>query len=205
MPSKKAYLGFTILELMIVVTIIALVMAISLPSINSLSSLDIKREITKIAGLCSEIYNLTSISGKNHRIVFDMDQGEYWVEEKQGHIKEISPDLGYEDMMKEARQRTSLDRFLPKYSLLKDFPKKSLPKNVVFYDIWTEDMKEKARSGMVNIYFFRGYGPLAFISLAFKDDEKSAIYLSLNPLTGEKTISMTEPNINELLKEESSE
>jgi prepilin-type N-terminal cleavage/methylation domain-containing protein len=206
---QKKTQGFTLLELMVVVAIIAGIIAIALPSIKSLSGLDVKREIVKIAGLCSEVYNLSSISGRTHRIVFDMDQGQYWVEEKEGDIKEINPDLGYEDLMKAARERNEkspVDKYLPKYKLLKDIEKSKLPSDLIFYGIWTEDMKEKARSGTVYVYFFRGYTQLAFISVALKgDEEKSSMYLSLNPLTGEKVINMHEPDINELLKEEGSE
>jgi prepilin-type N-terminal cleavage/methylation domain-containing protein len=212
--KRSILLGFSLLELMVVIVLIGGLIAIIVPSIQSLSGLEIKNEITKIAGLSSEVYALAAISGKTHRIIFDLDNQKYWVEEKVAEAGEIKPDLGYEDLMRvqikknTAKEATGVNRFIPSYKQVEGSlgEKYELARNLVFHGVWTEEMNEIARAGHLAIYFFSGgYTQLAFVSLAIKgEEEESSIYMALSPLTGAVKIDYGEPNINELPSSEGS-
>lgn len=210
--SLKISLGFSLLELMVVVVLVAGLVAIAIPSLRSLTGANIKNEITKLAGLTSEVYARAAISGITHRINFDLDKQSYWVEEKVGDIGNISPELGYEDIMKERQKQLSeknkddAQRFIPEWKALSDDlgEKFILDQNLVFHGAWTEQMSEVARTGIVSIYFFTGgYTQSAFVSISKEgEEEESSLYLSLSPLTGAVEIDVGEPEINSLLDKE---
>lgn len=202
--------GFTLLELMVVVTLVAGLMAVAIPTIRSLGGLDLKNEVVKIAGLSSEVYALAAISGKTHRIVFDMDNQQYWVEEKVGDAGEIQPELGYEDLFKSKTgkkdENNPGDKFAPSFKEAEGYKdtKFSLHKNLAIRGVWTEDMSEVARSGKAAVYFFSGgYTQACFVSVAIIGEEQdSSMYVALNPLTAMATIEMGEPDTKSLLSPE---
>ncbi len=202
--------GFSLLELMVVIVLIGGMLALIVPTIRSVMGLDLQKEITKMAALATEVYALAAISGKTHRIVYDLDNNQYWVEEKVGDAGEIKPELGYEDLMKsriehnsDKKEDDAAKAFLPTFKEVSgDLKGKfELPKGAVIYGVWTEGMTAVARSGQVAIYFFAGgYSQASFVSLASKgEEEETAIYFSLNPLTAAITINLGEPDTAELV------
>jgi type II secretory pathway pseudopilin PulG len=205
MKNLRKLYAFSLLELLVVIVLLAGLFAIAIPSIRSLGGLDLKSQIIKIAGLTSEVYALAAISGKTHRIVFDLDTQKYWVEEKASDVGEIMPELGYEDLFKERQGKNNepADRFVPSFKEVSgDLGEKfELDKNLVIHGVWTEDMTDIARTGKARIYFFSGgYTEVAFISLAIKGEENdSSMYLSLEPLTGEVAIDYGEPDTSKLM------
>lgn len=200
--------GFSLLELMVVVAIIGGLILIAVPSLRALGGLDLKKEIMKIAGLTNEVYDRASILGKTHRVVFDLDEHKYWVEEKEGDVVgEINPELGYDELMRERikknrEQEAQKDRFVPSFKAVEGSlgEKQSLPENVVIFGVWTDQMQEVCRKGQASIYFFSdGYTQSSFVSLSLKgEDVESAFYLSLSPLTGKAEINVGEPETSEL-------
>lgn len=210
--KARSNLGFSLLELMVVMVLVALLMVIAIPAIRSISQADVKGEIMRLAGLTSEVYARAAVSGINHRISFDLEEGSYWVEEKAQEAGEFSPDLGYEELMKELQNqseenRKKMDQFIPNYKAVSgDLGEKySLPKSLKLYGVWADNMDAVSRSGKVYVYFFAGgYTQLAFISILEKGDEEasSAMYLSLSPLTGRVEINYGEPETGELLDSE---
>jgi prepilin-type N-terminal cleavage/methylation domain-containing protein len=212
--NPQCLLGFSLLELMVVVVLLGGLMALVTPAIQALVGLDLKGEITKIGGLSNEVYSLAAISGKNHRIVFDIENNQYWVEEQVGDAGEIKPDLSYEELM-EQRIKKGLDRkedeaanaFLPSFKEVEGplGEKTTLPKDIVLFGVWAEGMKEVSRVGQVFIRFYTGgYAQASFVSLAIKGDEdNTAMYVSLDPLTAQITIKQGEPDIKDLRPEES--
>jgi prepilin-type N-terminal cleavage/methylation domain-containing protein len=206
--------GFSLLELMVVIVLIGGMIALIIPAIRAVVGLDLRGEITKIAGLSNEVYALAAVSGKTHRIVFDLDTNKYWVEEKVGDAGEIKPELGYEDLMKSRienkgspKEDDAAKAYLPSFKEVEGPLKEKfdLPKDAVIYGAWTEAMTDVARTGQVAIYFFTGgYSQASFVSLAVKgEEEDTAIYFSLNPLTAEVTIKLGEPDTKDLVAAES--
>lgn len=198
------------LELLVVMALMAGLIAIAIPSIRSLGGLDIKNEMVKMAGLSSEVYALAAISGKTHRIVFDLEAQEYWVEEKTGDAGEINPELGYEELFKSKTQKKEKkpeDKFLPSFKEVEGslHGHIKLHRNLVIHGVWTEDREDIARTGKVAIYYFSGgFTQTAFVSVAEKgDEEETSMYLTLNPLTAAITIELGEPEPKDLLPAES--
>lgn len=210
--TRATLRGFSLLELMVVVVLLAGLIAIIVPSLQAITGLDIKNEITRMAGLSSEVYALAAISGRTHRIVFDLDKRQYWVEEKTGDLGAISPELGYEELMKSRLVKDEdkddpINQFLPTFKAVDSTlgEKQSLPGDLVFHGAWTEQMTDISRAGQTSIYYFPGgYTQAAFVSLAIRgDEENSLMYISISPLTGAIKIDLGEPNISDLVTAES--
>jgi type II secretory pathway pseudopilin PulG len=207
-------LGFSVLELMVVVVLVAGLMAIVIPAISSLAGADVKNAVVHFAGLTREVYSRAAISGITHRINIDLDKQNYWVEVRENEAGNIAPDLGYEELIVELRKKSEKEakksaeyQYVPHYKAVEGElgEKKTLDKNLIIYGAWTEQMTEVARTGLVSIYFFAGgYTQSAFVSIAQKDDEAdTAMYIALSPLTAAVSINLGEPNTNDLLEGQS--
>jgi type II secretory pathway pseudopilin PulG len=78
--AVKNSAGFTLIELGVVIGLIAITTAIAIPSINALSGAKLRSTTAMVAGLTREAYARAAITGKVHRIVFDIDKGLFWLE-----------------------------------------------------------------------------------------------------------------------------
>jgi len=205
---RKRVLGFSLLELMVVVVLLAGLMAIVIPAISSLASADVKKEVNRLAALCWQVYSNAAMSGIPHRINIDLDNQSYWAEIAEGEAGSIGPVGGYEDLMKalvakgkkEAEKSVEHD-YVPQFKEIPDpllGEKHSLDKNIVFYGAWTAPMQEVARTGIISLYFnANAETPASFVSLAQKGDEAdTAMYIAPNPLTGAINTGLGEPEIN---------
>ncbi len=65
--------GFTLVELIIVVTLLALFSAISLPLLLDRGDGDSRRVMRRIAGTVKQLYNEATLTRDEHQLVFDLD------------------------------------------------------------------------------------------------------------------------------------
>ncbi|MEK6707116.1 MAG: prepilin-type N-terminal cleavage/methylation domain-containing protein, partial [Bdellovibrionota bacterium] len=72
--------GFSLLELMVVVAIIALFTTMVIPSVSSYFQLSLNSAAREMASVIKEAYNSTIMTGRIHRLVFDLKEQTYWVE-----------------------------------------------------------------------------------------------------------------------------
>jgi hypothetical protein len=72
--------GFTLIEMGVVIALFALVTAVAIPSVNALSGAKLRSTTAMVVGLTREAYARAAITGKVHRIVFDIDKGLFWLE-----------------------------------------------------------------------------------------------------------------------------
>ena len=65
--------GFTLIEIMIVVVIIASIFATFVPGLFSKSDRELRKEVRRIALLSKEIRNRAVLTKNTHRIVFNIE------------------------------------------------------------------------------------------------------------------------------------
>lgn len=208
--------GFTLIEILIVIALIGVLISISVPTLQSLGTSKLRADMVHVQGILREAFVLASLSGQNHRVVFDLNNQQYWVEvgaeqalvqQRQQKAKEKPKGgiLGFlngpEDVQRQEKDELSLvyDEFKPVSGRLGE--KRKLSKGVEFFAVWTEHLKEKAKEGEVPIYFFSdGYAEKAYVTLGESNQSGQIRVLVLEPLTGETHMELDEPNSAEKKK-----
>jgi general secretion pathway protein H len=72
--------GFTLIEIMIVLVIIALVGSLGIRGFRSLARSDLRTSTTNLAGAMRFLFDRASTTGKVHRLVLDLENSRYWAE-----------------------------------------------------------------------------------------------------------------------------
>jgi len=72
--------GFTLVEVLIVVTIAAVLSALAIKGLRSLRKADLREASAQLSGAMRYLFDRASTTGKIHRIVIDMETGTYWAE-----------------------------------------------------------------------------------------------------------------------------
>ena len=65
--------GFTLVEMTITVAIIAMMTAVAIPSLSSVTRLELRKQSRKLSGMVRATYNDAALTGDTHRILFDME------------------------------------------------------------------------------------------------------------------------------------
>lgn len=80
--------GFTLVELAIVVLLIALFSALTVPMVTGVGENRLDSSARRLAGTVKYLYNEAALNGREYRLVFDIDKGTY-----QGKSLETDGDL----------------------------------------------------------------------------------------------------------------
>lgn len=151
--------GFTLVELLVVVALIGLVMLMALPSISSIFQVSINSASRELATSMKEAYNAAMITGRVHRMAYDLKDNVFWVESGPANVLlDTAATLEKEERRK--KFQTSLDEddqpaaspFQIDKSITRS--KKPLPRGVVFEDILTEREKEPVTEGVAYTHIF---------------------------------------------------
>ncbi len=193
--SARGSRGFTLIELGMVIGILALAALVVVPSIEAAFGVKTREEAGKVAGSIRAMYGESVLSGKTCRLVFDLDNREYWPECAEGRVrvaameessrgKRIDEDddegMGTEEQ-REARsqlkQRTAFGGYESGLA-----PKRSLPESVQLSAVWTQHQSDPYEAGTAYLYFFpNGQSERAYI---YVSDEDSTFTIIVNPMTG---------------------
>lgn len=77
---RRSQRGFTLIELVVVVAVVAVITGAVVTGVGSLRGASVQAEAGKVAVAVRYLYNLAVISGKNQRLVIDLDTQSYWGE-----------------------------------------------------------------------------------------------------------------------------
>ena len=72
--------GFTLIEVLLVVTIGAVLAGLAIRGLRSLRKADLREASAQMSGAMRYLFDRASTTGKSHRIVIDMETGTYWAE-----------------------------------------------------------------------------------------------------------------------------
>lgn len=79
--------GITVIELIIVIAIGGLLVGLFYTGIRYISGADLREDTVEVAAVLRSAYNMSTTSGKHHRVVFDLDEQTYKLEVCEGDIK----------------------------------------------------------------------------------------------------------------------
>jgi prepilin-type N-terminal cleavage/methylation domain-containing protein len=182
--------GFSMLELVLVIALIGLISTLTIPTLSNYFSISINSVARGIATSTRQGYNAAVVTGRVHRMVYDLDNNQYWVESgPPGHLLDTE-----DSIQKELDKRRGVNSDAPKQkpSEFKIEPnvnlkKSSLPRGTKFKDIITEQAKEPITKGKAYTHFFpQGFSEQTIIHI--EDGQKHQISLVVTTLLGKSQL-----------------
>lgn len=190
--------GLTLIEISIALAIAALLVAISVPAISSITRAQLRQKSGQLSGGIRALYGQSAIAGKSCRLAFDLDKSEYQAECARGSVRlaadaDASGSGGRdEELLARAKgDRGALsDEDRVRLELLRkgafapsaEVPRTTLGGSVRFRKVWVSHQQAGLTAGTAYLYFWpSGQTEAASIELAQGDDVTT---LLVSPLTG---------------------
>lgn len=180
--------GFSLIEMLVVVALIALVTTFALPSVTSYFQVSLTTATREIAGTVKETFNSTVVTGKVHRLVYDIRKSQYWVESGPANtLLDTQETREKEERRKKFASLSEQEKEPPSaFHLEKTVTRKkvSLPRGVTFEDIFTQQGTEPITDGTVYTHFFP-HGVTEETVIHLTDQSKHRVSLVISPLIGQ--------------------
>ncbi len=193
MISKKTR-GFTLLELVIVVLILAITATFVVPNITAIFGLGMKGACVQMGTMIRYTYNQSVIKNKVFRIVYDLENGTYWIEygepieeEKDKKDSDTTEKTTKKEENNEEDEKESRIAIRANFSPFEDesntFGKESLPIGISFHGVYTEHSGKVVKEGKeFSLFFPNGFTEKTMVYL---QDRNEKIYtLNVNPVIG---------------------
>jgi prepilin-type N-terminal cleavage/methylation domain-containing protein len=181
--------GFTLVELLVVIGLIALITLVAMPSITSYTKLSLSAASRELATTVREAYNSTVLTGRVHRVVYDIKNGEYWVEK--GPPTLLMDTAETEEREKRRKRFAKEDdkpktpSFVPDKTIARG--KASLPRGVIFKDVITERSPDPVTEGKAYTHIFpHGLSEQTIVHI--QDLEKHNSTLVLETIAGKTRV-----------------
>lgn len=190
--TVKKESGFSLIELLIVVAILGLVGIIAVPSISNTFRFSVKSSARELATLIKDASNSAQVTGKIHRVVYDLKNQKYWVEasseatlmtseEAKLHEKEYPKSLfrTAEEEEEEAKKKNA--GFMMAKTLTAK--KRSFPLGVYIKDVLTEQSESVITEGLAYTHIFP-HGVTERTLIHLSDTAKNDVTLIVSNLLG---------------------
>jgi prepilin-type N-terminal cleavage/methylation domain-containing protein len=210
--------GFTLIEVMIAMALVALMVTGAVMGLRSLGNSDLRATATRMSGAIRYLFDRASTTGRVHRLVLDFETGKYWAEvtndafimaggkeTEETRKREAEKIAKEEELKREAAEKEAFfgasqipSRYIPKpfipkrakFDAFREMAVKpiTLKSNVRFADIYTPRLQTPLAEGQGYLYFF----PMGMTEagVIHLSDKKGSTYYTLivHPLTGRVTV-----------------
>jgi prepilin-type N-terminal cleavage/methylation domain-containing protein len=179
--------GFSLIEMLIVVALMAVIALVAAPSISSVLRISLNSATRELASVIKEAYNSAVVTGRVHRVAYDLRKQQYWVERGPATLLlDTTESKEREERRKRIAGSKADDKPPPSgFGIDKTITrsKKDLPRGVTFEDILTQQSPEPITEGVVYTHIFpHGLSEQTIIHLT--DTGKKRISLVIAPLVG---------------------
>ncbi len=179
--------GFSLIEIMIVVALLALITGIGVPALNTAFRASKDSFVKKLSLLLRDARDRAMLSDKLMRLRIDMEKQEYWLEEApSSYLRQKAPDVRQSEREKEEKAQAEAGAFRLVSELTP--AKVPLPPGLKVMEVISPKNKDSLKDGIVDVYFYNN-GSADGVSIHFEDDEKTRLNLTLHPLTGHSKVS----------------
>lgn len=197
-PISKTERGFTIIEILVVVALMALVFAAALPGITGTMRVSIESSSRDLATTIRATFDEASLKGRVYRVVFDIDKGQYWVEQGPVQFSLTSEELKREEAEHEARltkeERDARPHAVFGLATAVTRDKKSLPLGIKFTDVIGSQTHDPIKGGTAYAHVFP-HGFIEKTTIHLKDGGGHETTLFVDSVSGKSRI------INSYVKE----
>lgn len=180
--------GFSLIEILVGLTLIALVTAIMIPNMTSVFRASLDSYARKAANLFREARDYAILTNRVVRIQFDLDKQEYWVEDAPAAV--LLPkknDVAYEDMSDEEKEKEAKRQ--KQFQMTKGLTKKKtgIPNGLRIQAVLSPRSQKAITEGTADIYYFpHGIAEAAVVHL--EDLEGNKRSLVIHPVTGKTRV-----------------
>jgi type II secretion system protein H len=179
--------GFTLIEMLVVVGIIALMAAVMMPTISSYFQVSLNSATRDLATTIKEAYNSSVVTGKVYRLVYDLKENTYWVEFGPAEVL-----LDTKESKEKEERRKKFSKSVtkkPEFKMDTTISRKKaiLPRGVVFEDLVTEQSKEPITEGTAYTHFFP-HGLTEQTVIHLQDQSKHHASLVITALVGDTNV-----------------
>lgn len=177
--------AFTLVELLVVVALIGLIAFFSLPTISSMMKVSISSATRELASTIKEAYNSSVVTGKVHRLAYDLEKNQFWVESGPSTLLMDTSESKEKEARRKKFAKPGEEKPKSVFSLEKSVTrnKLSLPRGVTFEDVVTEQTQEPISKGLAYTHFFP-HGQTEQTIIHIIDAEKHQASLVISTLIG---------------------
>ncbi|OFZ01489.1 MAG: hypothetical protein A2070_01755 [Bdellovibrionales bacterium GWC1_52_8] len=188
--QKEPAGGFSLIEVLIVVAIISMVTFLTLPSITSYLQISLHTAAREMASVIKDAYNSTIMTGRVHRIVYDLKENSYWVEAGPTSVLLDTQESREKEERRKRFRKSSEPEKPPSEFMLQTLvtrKKKPLPRGVIFEDIVTQQSPEPLVEGAAYTHLFpHGLAEKTIVHLKDNSDHHASLVIS--PLVGKTDV-----------------
>jgi general secretion pathway protein H len=188
--------GFTLVELVIAIAVVAVLSAAAVPAMNAVTGVNARAAAGEIAGAMRFLFETASLRNQTCRLALDLDERAWWAECTRDRVfaargaqdpRELAreDDEALEERFPEERDAEKR-RLLAKakWGRFEDrlARRRELPGGAAFAGVWAEHQREPLAKGRAYVYFYpQGRTELARVPVV---DGDHAYTVTLQPYTG---------------------
>lgn len=179
--------GFTLIEMLVVLGIIILISLVAMPTVSSYFQVSLNSATRDLATNTKEAYNSTLISGRVHRIVYDLKDNSFWVESGPSDVLLDTKETKEKEEKRKRFMRSSKEAEKPssQFNMEKAITRKkiNLPRGVEYQDVLTQQSPNPILEGKAYTHFFP-HGVTEQTIIHLKDQNKHEASLVISALNG---------------------
>jgi general secretion pathway protein H len=165
MTAARPQRGFTLVELMIVVGVIALAATLAVPALASISGANARKAAGELAGSMRALYDVAALRNATCRMALDLEKRSWWAECAPGRagIARDPEQRASEESLEERfpdEKDAEVRRLLAKTSFgkLEDrlVKPRELPGRTAFGPVHVQGRRGAVEEGVAYVYFFAG-------------------------------------------------
>lgn len=178
--------GFTLLEIMIVIALIALVTALMAPGFTGIFRTSNESFTRQTSLLLRDARDRALLTDKLIRMRIDLDKQEFWLEEApSSYLLPKQPERPLDQRGREEADKKQSESFRMLSELTKE--KRVIPKGLKIVEVISPRQKNAIKEGITDVFFFPN-GNADGVVLHFETEEKTQQSLLIHPITGQSKV-----------------